>query len=191
MDNKKKLLIVLLFVLVALVAYRLMNPFRQERVDQLTYTGKGSGESRQVDSQSSPMGLPQEADFLPGLLQQPPQRSGRVTTPGFWGPGDRPPQGESASPESAPDSDAGVDSADATLDPTLRVKQELSQFRIFGFYKSRGELALFMERGKEILVVRKGDRIDGVYLVENITPQVLTIRAENIDEAVHIDLGEF
>jgi hypothetical protein len=191
MDNKKKLLTVLLFVLAALLVYRLMNPFRQQRVDQLTYTGKSAGESRPVDSQNSPMGLPQEADFLLTLLQHPPERSGRVTNPGFWGPGDRPPQGESAPPETEPDSDAGADSANATLDPTLQVKQDLSQFRIFGFFKSRGELALFMERGKEILVVRKGDRIDGVYLVADITPQVLTIRAENIDEAVHIDLGEF
>jgi hypothetical protein len=190
MDNKKKLLTVLLFVLAALLVYRLMNPFRQQRVDQLTYTGKSAGESRPVDSQNSPMGLPQEADFLLGLLQTPPERSGRVTNPGFWGPGDRPLQDESP-PGTEPDSDAGADSANATLDPTLQVKQDLSQFRIFGFFKSRGELALFMERGKEILVVRKGDRIDGVYLVADITPQVLTIRAENIDEAVHIDLGEF
>lgn len=191
MDNKKKLLIVLLFVLAALLVYRLMNPFRQERVDQLTYTGQGAGERRQVNSQGSPMVLPGEADFLLGLLQHPPQRSGRVVTPGFWGAGELSPNGESAPPETAADSDAAADSANATLDPALQVKQDLGQFRIFGFFKSRGELALFMERGKEILVVRKGDRIDGVYLVEDITPHVLIIRAENIDEAVHIDLGEF
>ena len=191
MDNKKKLLTVLLFVLAALLVYRLMNPFRQDRVDQLTYTGQGAGERRQVNSQGSPMVQPQEADFLLGLLQHPPQRSGRVVTPGFWGSDDLSPNGESAPSETAVDSDAAADSINATLDPALQVKQDLGQFRIFGFFKSRGELALFMERGKEILVVRKGDRIDGVYLVEDITPHVLIIRAENIDEAVHIDLGEF
>jgi hypothetical protein len=189
MDNKKKLLTVLLFVLAALVVYRLMNPFRQERVAQLTHTGKSAGESRKVSTQSSPAAQLKDADFLLALLQRPPQHSGRVLTPGFWGPGDRPLPGASTPPETAPDSDAATASL-APLDPVLQVKQELSQFRIFGFFKSRGELALFMERGKEILVVRKGDRIDGVYRVEEITPQVLTIRAENIDEAVHIDLGE-
>ena len=188
MDNKKKLLTVLLFLLAALVVYRLMNPFRQERVAQLTHTGKGGGESRKADFPTSSAAQLKDADFHLALLQRPPQQSGRVLNPGFWGPGDR---SLSAPPETAPDPDAGTAPEVALLDPVLQVKQELSQFRIFGFFKSRGELALFMERGKEILVVRKGDRIDGVYLVEEITPQVLTIRAENIDEAVHIDLGGF
>ncbi|MFY9943686.1 MAG: hypothetical protein WAK57_16030 [Desulfobacterales bacterium] len=190
MDNKKKLLIVLLFVLAALVVYRLMNPFRQDRVAQLTHTGKGAGEDRVASTQSSPAaGQLKDPDFLLALLQHPPQHSGRVLTPGFWEPGGGLPGGESP-PETEPDPDAAAASAVTPLDPALQVKQELGQFRIFGFFKSRGELALFMERGKEILVVRKGDRIDGVYRVEEITPQVLTIRAENIDEAIHIDLGE-
>jgi hypothetical protein len=191
MDNKKKLLTVLLFLLAALVVYRLMNPFRQERVAQLTHTGKGGGESRKADSPTSSAAQLKDADFHLALLQHPPQHSGRVLNPGFWGPGDRSLFVESPPPETAPDPDAATAPEVALLDPVLQVKQELSQFRIFGFFKSRGELALFMERGKEILIVRKGDRIDGVYLVEEITPQVLTIRAENIDEAVHIDLGGF
>ena len=193
MENKKKLLTVLLFVLAVVVAYRLMNPFRQERVAQLTYTGKKVGDKHK-ESKESPPSSPgakiRDSGFILNLLENPPRHSGRVRNPAFWGRDDKPARVQAPPPKTASAPVAKTPSAPPPPDPVLQVKQELSQFRIFGSFRSRGELALFMERGREILVVRKGDRIDGKYRVEEITPHTLTIRAENIDEAIYIDLGE-
>ena len=52
-----------------------------------------------------------------------------------------------------------------------------------------GERILFLERGKQILVIRKGDRIYGKYIVKEITQKELTLTALNINEDIHIDLS--
>ena len=48
----------------------------------------------------------------------------------------------------------------------------------------------YYRRGKEVLVVRKGDRIDGKYTVEDITDQTVTLKARQLDEPLYIVVGE-
>jgi hypothetical protein len=60
---------------------------------------------------------------------------------------------------------------------------------VFGYYEGLGHMKLFVERGREILVISEGDKIDGKYLVKKIGNTQLTLRAENIGEDVHIDLS--
>jgi len=72
-----------------------------------------------------------------------------------------------------------------------RVKKDLSRFTVFGTYTTGHERAVFFEKGKQILVVREGDRIEGKYKVEKITPQSIIVKAESINERVHIDMSAF
>ena len=75
--------------------------------------------------------------------------------------------------------------------PTKRVKNEISQFKIFGSYETPDDKAIFFERGKQVLVIRKGDKIDGKFLVEKISQQDVSLKSEEIDDRMHIDLGDF
>jgi hypothetical protein len=61
---------------------------------------------------------------------------------------------------------------------------------VFGFYRSKGETVIFLERENEILVVREGDRIDGKYLVKRIEKETMILRAEQLQEDFRIDLSE-
>ena len=78
------------------------------------------------------------------------------------------------------------------MEKRQKVKKDLSLFRSFGYLEeSNGERFLFLEKGKRIMVIRKGDRIDGKYIVKDITEKKLTLTAISINEDVHIDLGGF
>jgi hypothetical protein len=70
-----------------------------------------------------------------------------------------------------------------------RVEDELSSFRSFGYMERGGERILFLEKGKQIMLVRKGDRIEGKYLVKEITKNELTLTVIPGNESVHIDLS--
>ena len=72
----------------------------------------------------------------------------------------------------------------------LNTEQELSQFKAFGYLENIDGITLFIEKGKQILVVREGDRIDGRYLVKNITKKELTMTAMDINKDIHIALGQ-
>ena len=50
---------------------------------------------------------------------------------------------------------------------------------------------LFLERGKDIFIIKEGDRIDDKYLIKEITETMLTLRAEEIDEDIHLDISQF
>jgi hypothetical protein len=69
------------------------------------------------------------------------------------------------------------------------VNRELGQMKVFGYYESLGHVKLFVERGREILVISEGDKIDGKYLVKEIGSTRVTLRAEHIGQDVHIDLS--
>jgi len=70
-----------------------------------------------------------------------------------------------------------------------KIEQDLSRFKSFGYQESDGEILLFLEIGNRILIIRKGDIIDGKYIVKDITKEELTLTAKSINEDVHIDLG--
>jgi hypothetical protein len=72
----------------------------------------------------------------------------------------------------------------------MQVEQELNDFKSFGYLESSKGITLFLERGKQILVVRKGDRIDGKYIVKDITSKELTLTAMAINEDIHIDISQ-
>ena len=75
------------------------------------------------------------------------------------------------------------------VDKRRKIEEDLSRFKSFGYQESDGEILLFLEIGKRILVIHKGDTIDGKYFVKDITKEELTLTAKSINEDVHIDLG--
>ncbi|MBN1848459.1 MAG: hypothetical protein JW932_07730 [Deltaproteobacteria bacterium] len=188
--QKKIILIILLCIFAFSLAYRLTHPFKQERVESLTYQGNArsvTGKERPPKDVEAPLtGGYVRMDLLNNHLKY----SREVQRNIFF---------------SIPQSNVspnGVEQRGA-LQPVkteqtiplevarrLQVQQELNDFKSFGYLESDEGITLFLERGKQILVVRKGDRIDGKYVIKDITQDELTITAMTINEDVHIDISQ-
>jgi len=184
MDRKKKILAILAVIFVISLAYRIMNPFKQEKVTVLRYTESHA-------QKTTPKSIPAKAKkkssssyVMLDLFTNPPKHSDKVIKNIFF-------KKKPVEKKTLIDTKHNMATKVLTVeDPVEKIKKDLSKFRIFGSHESGDKIVLFLERGKQIIVIRKGDRIDGKYLVEKITKQLVTISADNIDEKLHIDLGE-
>lgn len=191
MDRKKIILVVLVAIFLIALVYRIMHPFKQESVTELTYVGdRVVVKSIKGDSDHSGYKASgQDAKVLIDLFLNPPRHKGKVIKNVFEA---------TAVQKTTPikDSDAKKDQQRAVLEvpqkknPLELAKKDLSRFNVFGMYERGDEKVVFLERGKEVLVVRKGDRIDGKYMVENITEQKVTLTAKQLNEQVYIMVGE-
>ncbi|MFP4309460.1 MAG: hypothetical protein ACLFRG_08780 [Desulfococcaceae bacterium] len=182
MARKRKLLIALAALFVALLVYRAMHPFRQAQVDQLTYTGAAEPGASSVD--------PGRLEVMLRLFVEPPPVSGAVIEPGFL----KPVPGLDLTPPPPPDPAPAAppsDPASPPPDPGAIVDRELGRFQVIGFFIQKEEAALFLQREKQVLVVREGDLIDGKYRVVDISSQKMTLRAIHLDELVHLDLTQY
>jgi len=76
-----------------------------------------------------------------------------------------------------------------TPNPEDQIKDDLSTFKSFGYAERGGEKILFIEKGKQIMLIRKGDRIEGKYIVKDLNQRELTLLVIANNEVVHIDLS--
>ena len=76
-------------------------------------------------------------------------------------------------------------------DPLYQMNQDISLMSVFGIYQQGSDMALFFERGKEVLIIRENDVIDGKYRVTNVTHERITLRSDSLDQEVDIDIREF
>lgn len=188
-DRKKILLAICLSLFAVSITYRLLNPYRQARVAKLTHErGISQKESSPLPRESGNPPAGEARDVWVDLFQDPPQHSGAVQQNFFY----RPPPPE---PQANPGQEAALrppePAADPVVDKRLQVQEELSRFKWFGQMLGKHEKVVFLEKGKDILLLREGDKIDGKYLVKSITDKFLVIRAESIREDVRIELGRF
>lgn len=192
-DRKKILLAVLVFIFALALTYRLLNPYKQERAPTLTYTGERNGKAVRTGG-TVRTGNDSEISFIRlDLLTHPPAHSGKTTRDIFHRATLERTENEVPKSAPPPDEKENIPSVNEPQvdDKRVKVQEELSRFRAFGYLDKGEERLLFLERGKDILVVRKGDRIDGKYLVVEIDENLLTLRAEEINEDVKIDLSRF
>jgi hypothetical protein len=185
--RKQKIVLAALLALLGLtIAWRILHPFRQERVASLTHNGKTVHKVRMTSGSPPPLGesLPPSAEeALPPQPrpEEPMPHTAELRRDLFWSPPAAPPGGSETMQTPPP----------APPDPMARVREELGRFRVFGAWEDSQGMAVFLERDKEILLVRKGDRIDGRYRVEAIAGERMTLMVEPEQEAIQIDLADF
>ncbi|MEZ4524764.1 MAG: hypothetical protein R2941_02440 [Desulfobacterales bacterium] len=75
--------------------------------------------------------------------------------------------------------------------PEEEIYRDMDGLQVAGIYMSGADLAVFLQREKQIMVIRRGDRIDGKYLVEKLTSEALTLRSGKNEKTVVIDLKQF
>ena len=194
MDRNKKILICLLVVFLVTLIYRVNHPFKQQTVDALTYQGKRAGNGHVVTMKipaATPDRLKGEAPYrvMIACLSKPPRHNGAVSKNLFF------PQPKIETPVHAAPAEPEVPPEETVtaplkpIDPMTSVKAALGRFTVIGTYESRGERAVFLQRGRETLVVKEGDRIDGRYRVMTISDQSMAVLAEKIGEVVYMDLS--
>jgi hypothetical protein len=195
-DKQKKRVLAAAVVLLALtVGYRIMNPYIQDRVGTLTFENGGGAQVRggKTVKSSDAMVLTNRAqsDSIVSRWLNRPSRSGKIVNDLFASIDkvERPEETvtitETFEPVELP-----VE-IKVAYDPVQRAKEHISSFTFLGTYKSAGKRAIFMGKDKLVLVVRAGDRIDGNYLVEEITDSSVRIKALDINETIHLDIREF
>jgi len=184
MDRKKKILAILAVIFVISIVYRIMNPFKQEKVTVLKYTGSHEQKTARKSIPTKTKKKASSSYVMLDFFITPPKHSDKVIKNIFF-------KNKPAKKKNLIDSKYNRKTEVSTVeDPVEKIKKDLSKFRIFGLHESGDEIVLFLERGKQILLIHKGDRIDGKYLVEKITKKLVTLSADNIDEELHIDFGE-
>jgi hypothetical protein len=185
MDRKKKILCVLFFLLGLSITYRLFHPYEQKEMNTLKYGNVAHGRASQkipknrVDPNRPPN---VKISFLENLAA----RSRDVLRNPFF---EEIPVNAAEKPAPAPERAEPEPARPAPPDPMETVNRELGQMKVFGYYEGLGDMKLFVERGREILVISEGDKIDGKYLVKEIGSTQVTLRAEHIGQDVHIDLS--
>lgn len=189
MDRKKIVLVFLLVILAVCLIYRITHPFKQERVGQLTYTNQGRNNLITVKIKPS-QEKNDELENLHALQDRffnPPVLSGKVINNPFVRKKEL-----SNNINKAPEiGNLSENHSAQENDPLYTLTNEISRFKIFGAFESEGKRAIFFGRGKEMLIVRAGDRIDGKYLVQSISDESITIKADGVDDSVTIDMRAF
>ena len=177
MNQKQKILLGLLVALAIALAYRLTNPFEQATVDRLTY-------ARATKVAPAKVAGTYQAEVRLDLLKSPPQTKVTIQRDLFRPPSTPKPssdgniQPEAPAPKPRPKSDRE------------KIEEHFRRFKAFGSYQHGGKIYLFLERGKQVLVVSRGDLIDGKYKITDVAEKSATISAEGLSEPLKINFDE-
>ncbi len=188
MSRNGKILIVLLGVLVITVIYRVLNPFQQQTVAKLKY-------ARHVDGKATPSFTIHtgekkklsDQEVLIDLFINPPRHSDKTVKNIFYL--FKAQGGQAKEYITRPDvAEMAQSSIVQKPDPYAQINEDIRRFTIFGIYEKNKEKIVFLEKEKDVLMVREGDRIEGKYRVERITDQQVVIKEENSNASVTIDI---
>ncbi|MFH2066783.1 MAG: hypothetical protein ABIK15_16410 [Pseudomonadota bacterium] len=192
MDKKKAILIALAALFVMTLVYRIMNPYRQKTVSSLTYTSGNLRTAGNKPVNGPDMSTDIHAVVMLDRLMNPEQQTVRVFRNIF----DKKAPAGDARPSIPADTVPSRETPESVNTPIPkepeqdRMIKDLSQLAVFGASESNGRKLIFLERGKDILIVRKGDIIDGQYRVENISDRSITFRSEIQGQSVTMDISD-
>jgi Tfp pilus assembly protein PilP len=179
MDRKQKLLVGLIALLGLALAYRLTHPFDQGTVDRLTYARATKVAAAQAEGDASAQGV-----VRLDLLQSPPEVGVAVQRDLFRPPTDK----------RSVDTDE-MQATEPEPEPPPRtarqmIEEHFESFKIFGSYRRGENIYLFLVRGKQVLIVTRGDRIDGKYGITDLDEKSATITAQELATPLKISFDE-
>ncbi len=193
--RKNKQYIIFVFVLILLiisVVYRVKNPFIQNKVKTLTYTGKKNKEIN-FDHNSSKIMQTESGSILSRFLNRS-ELSGEINKDLFSLYKNSGKLNENAGIKNSTGkiTQARRNIAEGKGDDNVsKVIKDILRYRFYGSYKSENKRAVFLVKEKLVLVASTGDRIDGKYLIKEIQDNYIQLKALDINETIHIDMREF
>lgn len=180
LDKKLKILIGLALILVVMLTYRMANPFRQQTVSKLTYgrTNKivsSPAKDDQGKNQNQPTLI--RAD----LMAPPPRLDSKVHRDPFRRPVPKTPARAPKPAEKRPQ---------PLTTPDEGAREKLQRFKVFGTFHQGDRVSLFLQRGKQVLVVNTGDRIDGKYKIEAIEGRRVVVSTPDLPSSFQFEFEE-
>lgn len=184
--------------LIALI-YRILNPFTQPTVKELTYKGGNSVATFEREGQDS-AGI----KLLTDLFFTSNTHPSKVINDLFYPPvpaanrNDIDPDIESRQLEDPP-----YKEEDTTTEPDKNIEEdknssaltdivnEIMHLRILGACKKDGKLSIFIKDSDSVVVVSKGDKIKDLYPVTRLTQEYILIKIPEFNEDVRINLKDF
>ncbi|MCK5099635.1 MAG: hypothetical protein KAR45_16115 [Desulfobacteraceae bacterium] len=191
--NRQYIIFFIVFILLIIsVIYRVNNPFIQEEVDTLTYTGKKQDVISLEHNRKEPGQM--QSDTLVSKFLNRSKFSGEIIKDLFslyHSSGDLKEKMDMEVPIGKITQEESILDKEFIDDPVLKISKDLLSYRFCGTYKSEGQRAVFLLRDKLVLVASAGDRIYGKYLIEEIQDNYIRIKALDLNETIHIDMREF
>jgi len=180
-NKKKKILVILLAVLLAILLYKFIVPVPRQRVKTLTYTGEKYKNrlNKNIPSEKSPLVDPL---VRTDILNKPAFNNSKVKRDLFF------PQQETTSNTINDENVSNNDSVESV--PKHRAEIELPQYSFFGSLIKEGQKTLFLSKGEDIYLVRKGKKLNKDYIVFDIDAQIMTLLLPNTNEEIKIRLQE-
>lgn len=179
--NQHKILIGLSSVLAIMLTYRVVNPFRQPTVSQLTY-----GRTQKIIAPTEKRLNGNASDRLTriktDLLTPPPLIDLTV----YRDPFQRPPKAPAANAPQPEEEKA----APPITTPGERAREALRRFKAFGSFRQGGRESLFLQRGKQVLIINVGDRIDGQFKIEAIDGRSVTVSTSEMPAPFQFEFEE-
>jgi hypothetical protein len=69
-----------------------------------------------------------------------------------------------------------------------QVREQMGQYRYLGYLSQQGVQKAFVGKGKDIYIIRKGDTLDGKFLVASIDPVTVKLREPTTSLETSLDL---
>lgn len=186
MNRQRLIAVIMVCLLVLSVGYSFLKMPRQKKVDKLTNTPGTTAAGPKRDAAQGP-----DTRVRLDLLQN--NQGGfsgfkrNLFTPVFRDLSKLPPAKPVIPPPPPPPPPPPLPPPPPTISP---MEQALSQFTFMGFLEKDQKKTIFLSQGKDIYLVKKGDKIANRYEAVNITNDALTIKMSGSETEVIIPLIE-
>ena len=184
MNKQKKVLIILLAALGAIVLYKFLAPVPRQRVKALTYTGN---KHKNRLTKNKPSETSSATDFLvrTDILNKPAFKNSKVKRDLFYLKGQT-----KNSDEMEGDKSPIVEKVPDESIPKHRAEIDLPQYSFFGSLTKDGIKTVFLSKGNDIYLIKKGKKVDNNYLVCSIETGIMTLLLQNSSEEIRVSLQE-
>lgn len=181
MDRNQKILAALGVVFMLTLGYRILAPYEQPTVATLKNDGQRPAGRRIAPE--APSKSAEDALVLAESYYLNPQRLKADVKRDPFSKAAPPP----ASPRPAlqPRTQAPIPQT-----PEGQIRNAFSRFKVFGSFRQESNQVLFLQRGKQVILVRKGDLIDGQYTVKDFADNNITVTSSDVEAPVLIQLEE-
>ena len=178
MNRQKAVLAALGALFLCSLVYSFFRMPKQERVGKLTFQpGMTAPPVKATQSSGS-----DEASVRLDLLEQRPGRlptGGRNIFQSLFDAGTKKPSVPLPPPPPPPEKrveppPVQLPTLPQVVEPTP-LQRDMAKFTFLGFLKKENRKTIFLSNGKEIFLVKKGDKISGRYDVTSLTDEALTI----------------
>ena len=192
LSKKHIIFIMVVFCLMIAIIYRVLNPFVQQEVNILTFTGEGKSIKTDKAEHAILQAEKVESQTLVSKFLNKPKVSAKVYKDLFSI--YKPPNKLAQKKKVSVPADGDVQNRqklDIKKDSVQEIKEYISSYRVYGIYKSENTKAIFLAKNKLVLVAQIGDRLDGKYLIDDIQDNYIRIKALELNETIHLDMREF